>query len=191
MDTPAPYQIASENEFVRIVQVTLDARRPSPKYIPAALPMVRVILDSDDPRLPRGSTHYCTSMPDDIGHKAREIRIELKKAPEAPAMKLDAVRVDPARYKIDFENDQVRIVRLGFGPHEKGMMVEHPPRVLVTLTEVAVKLLFADGRTDERGAPADVAAWLEGETLLTENAKSEPLEVVLIEPKSHAPRQFR
>jgi hypothetical protein len=78
----------------------------------------------------------------------------------------------------------VRIVRLGFGPHEKGMMVEHPPRVLVTLTDVAVKLLFADGRTDERGAPAGVAAWLDGETLLTENANSQPLEVVLIEPKS-------
>ena len=114
----------------------------------------------------------------------REIRIELKSAPKAAAMKLDAVRVDPARYKIDFENERVRIVRLGFGPHEKGMMVEHPPRVLVTLTDVAVKLLFADGRTDERGAPAGVAAWLDGETLLTENANSQPLEVVLIEPKS-------
>jgi hypothetical protein len=63
-------------------------------------------------------------------------------------------------------------------------MVEHPPRVLATLTDVAVKLIFADGRTDERGAPAGVAAWLDGETLLTENANNQPLEVVLIEPKS-------
>ena len=58
------------------------------------------------------------------------------------------------------------------------------PRVLVTLTEVSVKLLFADGRTDERGAPAGVAAWLDTETLQTENARTEPLEVVLVEPKS-------
>ncbi len=63
-------------------------------------------------------------------------------------------------------------------------MVEHPPRVLATLTDVAVKLLFADGRTDERGAPRGVAAWLEGETLLTENAGDHPLQVVLIEPKT-------
>ncbi len=54
----------------------------------------------------------------------------------------------------------------------------------MTLTEVAVKLLFADGRTDERGAPRGVAAWLESETLQTENANAEPLEVVLIEPKN-------
>jgi hypothetical protein len=179
-----PYQIASENEFVRIVHVTLDAHRPPPKYIPAALPMVRIILDSDDPGLPRGSTHYIETTPEHRGHAMREIRVELKSAPPAAPMKLDAVRVDPARYKIDFENDRVRIVRLGFGPHEKGMMVEHPARVLATLTEVAVKLLFADGRTDERGAPAGVAAWLEGETLQTENANNQPLEVVLIEPKT-------
>jgi hypothetical protein len=185
METTEPYVIAFENDYVRIVQVALDAWRPAPSYIPTALPMVRVVIDSDDPRMPRGSVHYCESAFEDIGHSMREIRVELKRAPEAVAMKLDAVRVDPARYKIEFENERVRIVRLGFGPREKGMMVEHPPRVLVTLTEVAVKLRFADGHTDERGAPAGVAAWLEGETLLTENANQQPLEVVLIEPQAN------
>jgi hypothetical protein len=184
MEISEPYLIAFENEYVRIVQVNLNARLHLPKYSPAALPMVRVILDSDDPRLPQGSTHYCEAAPDDVGHATREIRVELKSPPKIAPMKLDAVRVDPRRYKIEFENDRVRIVRLGFGPLERGMMVQHPPRVLVTLTDVAVKLLFADGHTDERGAPAGVAGWLETETLLTENAHREPLEVVLIEPKS-------
>lgn len=185
METTEPYVIAFENDFVRIVQVTLDARHKAPPYLPAALPMVRVIIASDDARVTPGSAHYCATAPHDDGHSMREIRVELKRAPETTSMKLDAVRVDPARYKIEFENERVRIVRLGFGPREKGMMVEHPPRVLVTLTEVVVKLLFADGHTDERGAPAGVAAWLEGETLLTENANQRPLEVVLIEPQAN------
>jgi hypothetical protein len=184
MEISEPYLVAFENDYVRIVQVDFDARQHLPKYSPAALPMVRVILASDDPRLPRGSTHYYEAAPDDGGHTMREIRVELKKPPPAAPMKLDAVLIDPARYRIDFENDRVRVVRLGFGPREKGMMVEHPPRVLVTLTDVAAKLLFADGRRDERGAPLGVAGWLEGETLQTENANHEPLEVVLIEPKS-------
>jgi hypothetical protein len=183
MDSPQTYLITFENQYVRIAQVNLDARTPAPKYQPAALPMVRVIIESDDAGTRRGSTHYCEAMPDDIGHSMREIRVELKSRLNAVATKLDAVRVDPARYKVDFENDRVRIVRLGFGPREKGMMVEHPPRVLVTLTDVAVKLTFADGHTDERGAPAGVAGWLERETLLTENAGDESLQVVLIEPK--------
>ncbi len=63
-------------------------------------------------------------------------------------------------------------------------MVAHPPRVLVTLTDVSVKLVFQDGTTDQRGGPAGVAAWIERETLQTENASSQPLEVVLVEPKS-------
>jgi hypothetical protein len=184
LEVEEPYQIAFDNEFVRIVQVTLDAGKTPPKYTPAALPMVRIIFESDHPRLPPGSTHYCESAPDDRGHTLREIRVELKSAPSATPMKLDAVRVDPDRYRIDFENDRLRIVRLGFGPHERGLMVEHPPRVLATLTDVAVKLLFADGHTDERGAPRGVAAWLDGETLQTENAGDNPLEVVLIEPKA-------
>jgi hypothetical protein len=179
------YVVTFDNEYARIVAVTLNGRLDASKYTPIALPMVRVVLDSDDPQRAPGSVHYCETAPDDSGHSMREIRVELKSAPPSARMKLDAVQVDPGRYKIEFENDRVRVVRLGFGPHEKGLMVEHPPRVLVTLTDVAVKLLFADGHTDERGAPAGVAAWLEGETLLTENANLQPLEVVLIEPKPH------
>jgi hypothetical protein len=178
------YSVALENDFIRIVQVHLDADHTGPRYLPVALPMVRVILESDDPRLPIGSVHYCKAMPDDSAKSTHEIRIELKSASKAVPMKLDAVGIDPRRYKIELENDRVRIVRLGFGPHEKGLMVEHPPRVLVTLTDVAVKLLFADGRTEERGAPRGVAGWLENETLQTENANAAPLEVVLIEPKN-------
>jgi len=183
MDSRGTYEVTFENDHVRITQVNPGPDTRAPKYVPVALPMVRVIIESDDPRVPPASIHYCESMPDDRGHLTREIRVELKSRLDAHPMKLDAVRIDPARYRIEFENERVRIVRLGFGPHEKGMMVEHPPRVLVTLTEVAVKLAFADGHTDERGAPAGIAGWLEGETLLTENARDELLEVVLIEPK--------
>ncbi len=181
MSNSAPYQVASENEYVRIVHVNVAPGDDAPAYTPAAMPMVRVDLDS-------GRTHYVAAVGEmnrDAGKIAlREIRIELKSAPKWQPLELDAVRLDPARYTVDFENDRVRIVRLGFAPHEQGLMVSHPPRVLVTLTEVAVKLKFLDGRTDERGAPAGVAAWLEAETLQTENARSESLQVVLIEPKS-------
>jgi hypothetical protein len=183
MDSPQTYTVTFENDYVRIVQVNLDRGTPASAYEAAALPLVRVILESDDPGIARGSTRYCESLPNESGHSMREVRVELKSRLHPAAMKLDAVRIDPARYKIDFENDRVRIVRLRFGPRERGMMVEHPPRVLVTLTDVTVKLAFAEGHTDERGAPAGVAGWLEGETLLTENARAEPLQVVLIEPK--------
>jgi hypothetical protein len=176
------YQVSFENEYVRIVNVSIPAEQDPAEYVPAALPLIRIDLESRTTRYVDDSSRQELARPS--SKLVREIRVELKAAPPAKALTLDAVRVDPARYKIDFENDKVRVVRLGFGPREKGVMVEHPPRVLATLSDVLVKLVFQDGKTDERGAPAGVAAWLEGETLQTENASDQPLEVVLVEPKS-------
>ncbi|MDB5107424.1 MAG: secreted protein [Candidatus Binatus sp.] len=175
--------IAFENEYVRIVNINLEPGQSPVPYTPGSDRSVSIDLAT-------GRIRYSESaLSDQPGDETiREIRVEIKSAPETNPSALDAVRVDPARYRVDFENDHVRVVRLGFGPHESGLMVSHPPRVLATLTDVSVKLLFLDGRTDARGAPAGVAAWLEAETLQTKNAGDQRLEVVLIEPKG--PRGF-
>ena len=38
----------------------------------------------------------------------------------------DAVKVDPSHHKVEFENDQVRVLRIRFGPGEESVMHEHP-----------------------------------------------------------------
>jgi hypothetical protein len=176
------FHVSFENEYIRIVNVSIPAGMNPAEYTPAALPLIRIDLESRKTRYVDDSTDHELARPS--SKLVREIRVELKAAPPAKALTLDAVRVDPARYKVDFENEKVRVVRLGFGPRERGVMVEHPARVLATLSNVSVKLVYQDGKTEERGAPAGVAAWLEGETLQTENASDQPLEVVLVEPKS-------
>jgi hypothetical protein len=63
----------------------------------------------------------------------RIIEVELKgNAPGAtgpgtptPGSKLDPVVVDARHYKMEFENEQVRILRIHFGPHEKSVLHEH------------------------------------------------------------------
>src|SRR5258708_1536180 len=176
------YQVSFENDYVRIVNVSIPARQQPAEYTPAALPLIRIDLESRKTRYIDSSSRHELGAPSD--NQVRELRVEIKAAPPANALTLDAVRVDPARYKVDFENEKVRVVRLGFGPRERGVMVQHPPRVLATLSDVSGKLVFQDGRHGERGAPAGVAAWLESETLQTENASAQALEVVLVEPKS-------
>src|SRR2546422_2308742 len=37
----------------------------------------------------------------------------------------DAVKVDPKHYKVELENDRVRVVRITYGPHEKSRSEEH------------------------------------------------------------------
>jgi hypothetical protein len=49
--------------------------------------------------------------------------------------KADPVKVDPKHYKVDFENDKVRVLRITYGPGEKSMMHYHPDGVAVYLTD--------------------------------------------------------
>jgi hypothetical protein len=60
-------------------------------------------------------------------HPIRILEIDLKGAPAGPApvTKLDPVVVDPQHYKVDFENEFVRVLRVHFGPGEKGATHEH------------------------------------------------------------------
>lgn len=97
---------------------------------------------------------------------------------------LDAVRVDPVRFDVVLENDVVRVVCLAFDGNETGPMVHHPSRVLITLTDVWVRVTLPDGQSDERRGPAGVAAWLDAETLQTENLGHEAIKVILVEPKN-------
>ncbi len=172
-----PVQVAFENEFVRIVHVSLEAGQEPPPAEPASCPVVRVDLAD-------GSVRYRDDPIEAVTGPAREVRVELKAAPDTEPSELDAIALDPDRYRVELDNDRVRVVRLRFDAGERGLMVSHPPRVLVTMTDVWVKVAFADGRTDERGAPAGLAVWLDTETLQTENAGDQPLEVVLVEPKT-------
>lgn len=60
-------------------------------------------------------------------HPVRLMEIDLIGAPPSPApvTKLDPVAVDPTHYKVEFENEFVRVLRVHFGPGEKGATHEH------------------------------------------------------------------
>ena len=38
----------------------------------------------------------------------------------------DSVKVDPKHYKVEFQNDRVRVLRIKYGPKEKSVMHSHP-----------------------------------------------------------------
>ncbi len=101
-----------------------------------------------------------------------------------PAMAQDPTEVDSKHYKVVFENDQVRVLRITYGPHEKSVMHEHPAGVAVFLTDNRVKMTFPDGKTEERSGKAGEAIWGKGETHLPENLGDEPMELMLVELKT-------
>lgn len=95
----------------------------------------------------------------------------------------DPVKVDPARYTVDFENGKVRVVRIRYGPREQSVMHDHAEGVLVFLTDHHVKFTYPDGKTEEVTAKAGETMWEPGATHLPENLTDEPLELILVELK--------
>jgi len=47
----------------------------------------------------------------------------------------DATKVDAKHYTVLSENDQVRILKVHYGAHEKSVMHSHPATVAVFLTD--------------------------------------------------------
>jgi quercetin dioxygenase-like cupin family protein len=97
----------------------------------------------------------------------------------------DATVVDPDHYKVEFENDQVRIVRVSYGPHEKSVMHEHPAHIAVILSDGQVwKMTEGNGETQEVEGALGQVLWAEAGVHLPENPTDRRQEVVLIEIKS-------
>jgi quercetin dioxygenase-like cupin family protein len=101
----------------------------------------------------------------------------------APAMAQDPVKVDARHYKVEYENEEVRVLRITYGAHEKSVMHEHPANVAVFLTDGRVRFTLPDGTTQDAPAKAGTFAWDGGGKHLPENIGDQLLEVLLVELK--------
>ena len=104
----------------------------------------------------------------------------------APATAQDAVKVDPKHYKVEFENDQVRVLRITYGPKEKSVMHEHPPNVAIFLTDGQARFTLPDGSTQDAAMEAGTTQWDPGGKHLPENTGDKPFELIVVELKGKA-----
>jgi quercetin dioxygenase-like cupin family protein len=95
----------------------------------------------------------------------------------------DPVTVDPKHYKVELENDRVRVLRIKYGAHDKSVMHCHSAGVLICLTEFHGRFTLPDGKTEERRGKAGETIWTPLEEHLPENLSDKPLEILLIELK--------
>ena len=96
----------------------------------------------------------------------------------------DAVKTDPAHYKVEFENDKVRILRFHYGPHEKSIMHSHPDAVAVFLTDGKVTFHLPDGKSVDASGKAGMAQFSAAQVHLPENVGDSAMDGVVIELKS-------
>ena len=115
------------------------------------------------------------------------VEIELKKPGTGKAItsKLDPVKVDPKHYKVEFENPQVRVLRVKIEAHGTAPMHEHSlNRVTVFLTDQEFRVKDSHGKSMIMKHKAGDAVWGTPNTHTEENLSNDPFEVVAIELKS-------
>src|SRR6202521_1607254 len=95
----------------------------------------------------------------------------------------DAVKVDPKHYTVVTENDQVRVLKVHYGPHEKSVMHSHPPAVAVFLTDAKAQFTFPDSKTQDLVVKGGDAQYSLATTHLPENTGEQGMDLVVIELK--------
>jgi hypothetical protein len=190
-NAPAPAAIAPrlETPQVRVIVATLQPRTPSIAGNGHATNRVLIYLDDGvmtrkegdqsarvefrrgDVRWRPASGPYTAENISD--HPIRVLEIDLKGPPAGPApvSKLDPVAVDSGHYKVELENEHVRVLRVHYGPREKGATHEH------ILNRVVVYL------NDQPNAKADDVRVSGAATHAEENASDRPADRIAVELK--------
>jgi len=95
----------------------------------------------------------------------------------------DAVKTDPKHYKVVFENDTVRVLRITYGAHEKSVMHDHPNSVAILLTDESTRFTMADGKSVDLTGKSGEAVWAPAGKHLPENLADKGFEAILVELK--------
>ena len=115
------------------------------------------------------------------------VEVELKTAGTRPmpVVALDPLKIDKKHYRLEFENDQVRVLRVSIGGHQTAPMHEHAlNRVTVYLTDQDFESTTKEGKVDSVHHKAGEAVWGMPLTHTEKNTSDKPFEAIVVELKS-------
>jgi hypothetical protein len=98
---------------------------------------------------------------------------------------LDPLRVDPKDYKLEFENSQVRVIRVRIGPRQSVPTHEYVlNRVVFYFTDENVRETSPEGKAEVKQHKAGDFSWDGPSKYKVENLNDKPLEAVMVEVKN-------
>lgn len=196
--------VVIENDHVRVLKVA-DAPKGVGRMHEHAMNRVMIYLNAghlmiryedgkiDDQKVKAGEVRWSKAggshTSENVGSNSVEIvEVELKSKPGGEskpiAAPLDPVKLHPAQYKILFENDQVRVLRVRLDPKMKVKQHEHTVnRVQVFLSDFSVRVTTPDGKVSEIAKKAGDTAFAGPAKHEEENLLLTAGEVVLVELK--------
>ena len=118
----------------------------------------------------------------------RVVEVELKKpgtSAKSTPVALDPLKILPKYYKLEYENDQVRVFRVKVGPHQALPLHEHARnRVTVFLTDHNFRVTPENGKVETQTHKVGDVTWGEPAKHKEENLSDKPFEVLVVELKS-------
>lgn len=96
----------------------------------------------------------------------------------------DALQVDTLHYRLDFENEKMRVLRLTLKPSEIVPMHDDKDALAVCLKECHVRFTSPNGRSEDIHMEAGTSRWIYGETRSEKNLGTKPVEMLFVETKS-------
>ncbi|HYO81268.1 MAG TPA: hypothetical protein VES20_07710 [Bryobacteraceae bacterium] len=199
----APRPVPIDNEYVKVIDASAEPHRKT-RIHDHKVNRVMVYLNSGSQRIewqdgrteeirwnagqplwsPAGGMHTAEITSDT---PVRILEIELKKAPgggEPGSAALDPVKLLPRNYKVEFENDHVRVVRVKAAPRETLKLHEHATnRVAVMLTEQNFRITAADGTVQTPKRQAGEVSWGTPVRHVEENLSDRPFEIIMVDLK--------
>ena len=120
-------------------------------------------------------------------HRRQGNRRDHGRAQEAasalPSGALDVVTADSKHNKVEFENQQVRVIPYHYEPGEKSPMHGHPDNGQVMLTDSEANVTTPSCKTDLSSGKAGQARWRQAGQHVVENTGDKALEGILVEMK--------
>lgn len=101
------------------------------------------------------------------------------------ALAEDASAVAPNRYRVEFENDKVRVLRITYAPGEDAPLHDHKNGVVVNLANYSVQFTEANGKQRPvETSTAGTFQWAPADSHAAKNVGSTRAEALYIELKN-------
>jgi hypothetical protein len=103
----------------------------------------------------------------------------------------DGLRVDPKHFRFQFENRQIRVLRLTLQSDEFVPMHNSPDTLLVCVSECHIRLERPDKRINDIHMDPGETRWVRSSIRSEKNLSGKSLEIVFVEIKQPAFEQSR
>lgn len=101
----------------------------------------------------------------------------------------DVLKVDRKHYRLEFENDRVRVLRLKLGRNDRTAVHDSAPATIVCITDCHLGFIRPDGKVQDIEMGAGQTRWLWDDTRSEKNLGAHPVEMLFIETKPAASRR--